>query len=762
MAAVDYNSYYERFFMEFDSAPNGNGEVFHYRVSLQQRLHLPSFSDAPTPLRLEGGPSPFVVSLQNDDDPLVPMRSASARISFANDISLSELFATDALEWRVTLTRIEDEKRVFVGYLTAEVYTQPASDGPTIYTVNAASPMVPISATAMPLEDKGMVSIGELLAMAIDTTIIRDIDRVVFPAIFSTKDSTEAKDYAEVLQWQFSSGNFLKYNENEVVDRQAEYDTYSTAINAVCRLLGWSMVDTGDGTLYFISPAYQGQYISVQVESLASSFTPTLVAPQLIDSTALFSTDDADSVEFKQGGGSVSITPSVKDVKLFTPNYAAKAKGWEYTFRESKITTIPEGTNAWTAYVGKVEAKQAPILEFPRYRATLTNINPPMASWGLVTDGTVNEERDVQVVLRRIDSCTKADLSGGEDTKKAWQFEDSILLKDFIRVGTATLFPDNTLPLIRFKGLLPMVSTGAIRINFTLRATPQDGYYQDDNATLSGGASDFDRDVVPPILVTENGIIDADPWPVEENEHKMITASLRIGDAWWNGSVWNGSFDTFEIPISSTKSEWHTIVSNKIITMPFGGDSGYFAEIYHPLGTDVEFCIYPRISAMRESSEDYYPLMFEMKGVALEYAPHIDYVASASTDDTVYARELLSRFKEEKSVSLPLHSRIDNGAQLSLVYATNAPLDTIYSTTAIAASKPEQFLLDEYERLYGRTLRRWRRGTWCYDANPVDVYNIATADSVAVLTGYTADYAEATMVVYISDVRLENVIKNVK
>lgn len=762
MANLEYNSYYERFFMEFDSEPNDKGEVFHYRVSFQQRLHLPSFTPAPTPLRLEGGPSPFVVSLQNNDDPLVPMRTASARISFANDVALSELFAVDALEWRVTLTRVEDEKRVFVGYLTAEVYTQPASDGPTIYTVNAASPMVPISATAMAFDGKGMVSIGELIKMAADTTILRDIDRVCFPAIYSVKDSSEAKDYAEVMQWQFSSGNFLEYNENEVVGRQAEYDTYSAAFNAVCTLFGWSMVDCGDGALYFISPAYQGQYIAVEVDQLTDSFTPSLITPRLIDSTSLFSTDNADSVEYKQGVGSVSITPSVKDVKLFTPNYVAKAKGWEYTFRESKITTIPEGTNAWTAYVGKVEAKQAPILEFPRYRATLTNVNPPAASWEAVTDGTVNEERDVQVILRRIDSCSEADLSGGEDAKKAWQFEDSILLKDFIRIGSTTLFPDNTLPLIRFKGLLPMVSTGAIRINFSLRATPQDGYYQEDNTTLSGGASDFDRDVVPPILVTENGVVDADPWPTEDGEHKMITASLRVGNAWWNGSAWNGTFDTFEIPISSKKSEWHTIVSNKIITMPFGGDSGYFAEIYYPYGIEVEFCIYPGISAIRDGSEDYYPLTFEMKGVALEYAPHIDYVASASTDDTVYARELLSRFKEEKSVSLPLHSRIDNGAQLSLMYAKNNPLDTLYRSTASFAAKLEQFLLDEYERVYGRTLRRWRRGTWAKDFNPTDVYNIASADSVAVLTGYTADYAEATAEVYLSDVKTINTTRNVE
>ena len=228
---TDAYKYYERYYIDVTSAPTGDGEVFTYHVSLQQRLVIPSFGSEPIPVELDGGRSPFVVSLQNEANPLMPMRSASARISFVDNIDLGELLPADAFEWRVELTRTTDGAKIFVGYLTAEVYTQPASGGVNVVTVNAASPMVPIAATAMPIEDKGALTIGELIRMAIETS--SDIQTVYIPAIYSLKNNASAADYADLLRWRFSTGNFLRFTDEAVSGKNVECDTYQVALEAV-------------------------------------------------------------------------------------------------------------------------------------------------------------------------------------------------------------------------------------------------------------------------------------------------------------------------------------------------------------------------------------------------------------------------------------------------------------------------------------------------------------------------------------------------
>lgn len=781
---TDAYKYYERYYIDFTSAPNGDGEVFTYHVSLQQRLVIPSFAPVPTPIELDGGRSPFVVSLQNEANPLMPMRSASARISFVDDIDLGELLPADAFEWRVELTRTTDGAKIFVGYLTAEVYTQPASGGVNVVTVNAASPMVPIAATAMPIEDKGALTIGELIRMAIETS--SDIQTVYIPAIYSLKNHASAADYADLLRWRFSTGNFLRFTDEAVSGKNVECDTYQVALEAVCKLFGWSMVDCGDGSLYFISPAYQGPYMRVARTQLdGGRFTPELVTPSAFDSLAIIPIDKADTVDYQQGAGSASVTPSVKNATLEMRSFLAKASGWVYSLNPSTVVNSYDG-KVYTVEVGKVVAKNAPKAVFPRYRATVTESDgKPSASWQEVVDGSENPFYDVQAELRRIDTCAEADLEGGAEAKKTWSFDETILLNDFIaygvrpnNMGPYILFHNS--PVVKIIGRLGFVTSGAINIDFSLRAVPQDGYYIGDNFT------DFNSKGLPaPIPVNprykynlEGGQsvfghqfhIWGQDLEVTDNR-KKITASLRLGSAYWNGYAWDNAFTTFEIPLMAEGGEWHPVESNKIITMPYDGDSGIFAEIYSTRSGEVEFCIY-RASRYTEDVEydsdglttyDSYPIKFEMKGLSISYVPTLDYV-DVDDADSIYQREFRTSFTEKVGESLILHSRVNNSEQMSLIYDSQEEvIDTLHRTTSTTAEKPERFLLDEYERIFGRTQRRWRRGLWLRELRPLDIFTLpAVTDSALMLTGYTMDFEENTAEAYLLDVKTINLVKYVE
>lgn len=769
---TDAYKYYERYYIAFTSAPNGDGEVFAYHVSLQQRLVIPSFAPVPTPVELDGGRSPFVVSLQNEANPLIPMRSASARISFVDDIDLGELLPADAFEWRVELTRTTDGAKMFVGYLTAEVYTQPASGGVNVVTVNAASPMVPIAATAMPIEDKGALTIGELIRMAIETS--DDIQTVYIPAINSLKNNASAADYADLLRWRFSTGNFLRFTDEAVSGKNVECDTYQVALEAVCKLFGWSMVDCGDGCLYFISPAYQGPYMRVARTQLdGGRFTPELVTPSAFDSLAIIPIDKADTVDYQQGAGSASVTPSVKNATLEMQSFLSKASGWQFSQKSSTITDAQSKKHE--VVVGKILPLKISTAQFPRYRATITEDDDHSSfgasvSWAEVTDETKDDSRDVQAELRKIDSCRPSAIEGSTNEKKAWSFEETILLNDFVRHRLSyaahwIVFAPTGLPIVRLTGFIALVKSGALNINFSVRATPQDGFSIPENYQIAGAGESFTSGYGENITLDDGFtqiVYDTlAPWvnPDLTSARKKITASLRIGDLYWNGYAWDGGFATFDIPISSTAGEWHSIETNKTISMPYDGEAGYFAEIYSGIWGNVEFCIYPPASDIGNG----YPLRYELKDLQVAYVPTLDYV-DVDDADSIYQREFRTSFTEKVGESLILHSRVNNSEQMSLIYDSQEEvIDTLHRTTSTTAEKPERFLLDEYERIFGRTQRRWRRGLWLRELRPLDVFTLpAVTDSALMLTGYTMDFKENTTEAYLLDVKTINLVKYVE
>jgi hypothetical protein len=345
--------YNEKYYIEFTSAPDDAGVSTNYRVSLRQRADAASTA---TPTRLEGGSSPFILSLGNEDDPLVVQRTASAQISFFDDVALSALLPADASEWQVTLTRTSDNKQIFIGYLTAEVYTQPAIEGPNVVTVNAASPMVPIMAETMPLANLGKLTVGELLHMALTTC--EGITQVYMPAMFSLALPTKASQYTDVLRMMFSPSLYTSVSEvASVTGEEYEYDTYDMPLEALCKLFGWSMIDPGDGALYFLSPGYEGDYMQLSLADLklASAFLPKLVAPQFFAEGAIQPIDTGDTVEVRQGAGSVLIRANVEDNDVEFPSPQSYIRSQTFS-RNSYQVTSPSAEVAKTE-VAEVETK---------------------------------------------------------------------------------------------------------------------------------------------------------------------------------------------------------------------------------------------------------------------------------------------------------------------------------------------------------------------------------------------------------------------
>lgn len=767
MEQVQGYGYFERFYINFSSAPNNEDASDDYRVTFKQRLFAPTaIENPPTPIELDGGPSPFILSLSNVEDVFTPMRAAVARISFVDDIDLGELLPMDAFEWRVELTRLTDDKRIFVGYLTAEVYSQPSISGPNIVTVNAASPMTPISALPMPIANVGSLTIGGLIQMAIKSTIEQDIDTVYIPAIYSLKNNAAVSDYAELLGWNFSTAPYIKSTEQAADGSIYEYSPYRDALDVVCRLFGWSMVDPGDGGLYFVSPAYQGPYMQLSSSDLtAESPTPLLITPGVWDSASILPIDTGDTIEHRQGYGRITITAVAEKLSLDMPSLESSVKEQRFSRKTSEAQESAGDGIRFTTYKAECATIEAivdnPRVSIPKYYVTLDSSGSPVWNHIPAEEEALARQGSVGAFYRKIDWCNPADLDleNSENPKRGWNLEPVIMVRDAGSYGLGgkvydIRLPDNQ-PIISMNLGCQLVPRGAIRIDFAIAASTIDGFYMVSDDTYSGGDIEDKAH-----NLTSNMVGFIAPW---WGESKDIRASVRIGNRYYDGVSWTEAFSVINIPISTKEAEWHQVDSNKTVDMPYEGDSGYYIPIDTPMQGDVEFCIYPSFYPYVGPSPNIglVPNAY-IKGLEVSFANLVEH-RILHAGDAVYQRVLKDGFSEQVDLSLRLHSKIDASEYSTLLYdLETSPIDKVYRTTSTTAEKPERFLLDEYERVYGRTIRRWRRGMWLRSLSPIDLFTSpGSEDSALMLSGYTMDFGENTSEMYVTEVRIVKKVKYV-
>ena len=753
-------AYRNLFFMDFVGMPDDMDNCTPYRVYFAKR----DAGEAPL-TEIIPAPSPFVISLQDEEDPLTPIRTTTARISFTDDIRLKELLPSDGFEWRVTLHRLTDNKEIFVGYLTAEVYTQPDIEGPNIVTINAISPLDPIGATAMDILNIGSLSIGELLYMAISES--NDIRSIYLPALYTMEEASTIKDYAKILSWKFSTGNFIKKGDLGVVTGEIyECETYSVALEAICKLFGWSLADMGDGSWYFVSPGYMGQYIEVTKEQLnVGSITPTAQSPNISSETTLEPIDKENTVDFRQGVGTITLSVASSTSAVEMPNIEQQISKWNYSKTESQVWQNDDVVKKAAVGCRNATLNNGEIIT-PRYRPIVNRNSSGFVesvNWEIISDEST-EEKDVMAQYVEFDSCDPAEITatdGKTAEKREWNFQGAWEI-DEQRIFTdpdgavKTVFVPDTYPYIKYTGRVGLLTAGAMRITFDIRAAWNRAFSLTSDYHFSGGNME---NYVGNIAAKGSAAwVDPTWW----GKKKYISVSLAVGNRYWDGSQWVGFFTKFQIPISVEDAEWHPILSNKTIDMPYAGLDGLYIPVDGSLGGYVEFCIYPKLADYEGEAEApegflwtgiYKPAVY-IRGLNVSYEPQLDYSHGDEKDSTYY-RNLGLSFKDKKETTLLLHSKINNSEQMSLLYdSSNQVIDKVLRATSNEKAKPEQYLLDNYERLYGRVSQRLRRGITLQDIKPFDLFTKGS-EEVWCITGTTIDFGENVAELRMSEVKSE-------
>ena len=711
----------------------------------------------PDPVELDGGPTPFLVSLSSDEDMLTPRRTSTARISFADDIDLGTLLPADGSQWKVVLTRQSDGKALFTGYLTAEIYTQPYIDGPNIVTLNAASPMAMACDATMPLAGLSTLTVGQLLSMAVETAGIGG--EVFMPAIFSTAAGDGYARYTEPLRMKFSAALFVEASENaDVTGAEFEHGTYGDALNAVCGLFGWTMYDTGDGNLYLVEPGYAGPYMRLTREQLtaADAFTPTVEAVSQMRESAIEPVDASDTVDFRQGYASVLLAAQLQSIDFGLPSVEECFKASGYDMGSAKMSFVARHSDVHTQRfesryrIAKYQYTKGRY-ELLKYRLAA---DPEETELWYPADLTALDTSIVAgAFLRKYDWF---DPNDAED-KLEWSLSTAIEIREQIGEPSFPFQIPVNMPLIRVKGRCGVISSGAIRIDMSMMALQVPGFWITSNGTWGGvsmpNTINRGEDYYVSVVEPKDYLVGGDAWG--DDDVKPITASLRIGSLYWTGTEWSDEFAYFTIPIDKEDAQWHPVKTNKTLEMPYAGSSGLYIEVDRELSGELELCLYTPFALTGD-----FDVRFYIRDLTVEYMTPIEWIDSTQ-NNVRYYRDFGTRFTERAERSLTLHSRVNDTIQMSLLYTSDGqPLDTLRKATSPDAGKPERFLLDELQRIYGRACRRWRRGMPLRELRPCDYFVGEQGTTALVVAGCETDYADETMGVVLAEVPVANNIES--
>ena len=745
--------YQKRYFINFVGMPHQNSLGSSYRVDFWRRYA--DGESAPAAIELEGGPTPFLHSLSDVDDLLTPLRASTARISFYDDIALGDMLPADGFEWKVTLTRLDDGRQMFVGYLTAEVYTQPDIEGPNIVTVNAASPLTPIAATTMQLLGVGSLSIGRLIHSAISEC--EGIDRVYIPAQYTINKAVSRADFTDILRWQMSSANFIRTNDSGMVTGQDfECDNYSAALEAVCRLFGWCLTDVGDGALYFVSPGYTGEYMELTKTQLiaAEAFTPTMVTPTITNEGYLQPIDKGDTVDFRQGVGSAMITAQPQSADLNLPGWGEVV--FDQAFTQGKVGVYVEN------YSGDADVYNAQVAKLT---TTLNKTRLRLHSYKFENETWVEVEANKDntgyagASYEKFDWFDPAKLEDEQDKKREWSFQEAIkIIESYDRVLLS-----QDLPIITATMRGGAFAGGAFVLDLSAMASPVEGFYIPADPYWQGGSM-----TDPTSGVSYNQYMVRFPyWGTSVGGgFTGLNVSLRCGNKYYNGEKWVDTFSKFIVKISNESAQWHPILTNKTLDMPYAGSSGWYIPISDLLDGDVEIKIYQSFASSESLNSPasgklgLVPNVY-IKGLSLQYAETYTFKEVTAKDVTFY-KDFGSSFTERKEITLPIHSRINSSEQMSLLYDSGVTaIDKVWRTSAAEAAKPEQHLLTNVERLFASASQKWRRGAAIIDVRPIDLFSRA-GNKMMAMSGLTLNYAESAVELNISEVKSETPIRYVE
>ena len=629
---------------------------------------------------LEPGQNPFVSKMDDDEDPLKPLRSGSGTISVVDNYEVMKLFdMTSGHRYRVVVYR--SDIVVWQGWLKGESLSQDYESAMSEFSLGCVDDIEALGCWDMTQKDEN------INGYAFEATMgLKNVWRILAECFAHVNGMGGTPpltfefpiDGGEDL-WQlkamvsrgvfFESVTFDDDEEEEDKKRFFDSKTCKEALETICTSFGWSCQAIGS-RIVFSTPRVSGEYFVTTMEGLYTGVlegtrkTIGEVAPTSMGSHEVSQYPGVHKINVRAKiKKNTELLPSLEDVMDFVKDEGTVERGLTVraiTYKSNSGKVVLQGYKMTTT-------KEAPKLPTDydiapkEYGASEYFTFTREAKW----EDTYIREGDLIVGLTKVDSYTP------DDKKKNYDFKVGYAFSFFPPVYRDAFNPNALMPLIYQVKDCPMV---------TLRG---------DQVALSGGA-----------LILNANIGSMGNKPYEESWLIFnLYVSVRIGNYYYD------KFDKTWVPkkiifaTTMEESEGAKIDDDKTLEMPYNGASGMIMPIDRMLSGVVELCLYPT-----QLKSDYIDLSYRriiVYGLSLKHQDEDTTLAKDLPDHYNYTKYLEHWQDETKTVSVEMHSMRDGQNGLGQLYVSGSGGE-LSAVEKIDGKRPEQTLLNRYVDIFGR------------------------------------------------------------
>nr|DAL66979.1 MAG TPA: hypothetical protein [Caudoviricetes sp.] len=422
-----------------------------------------------TSSELTGQPSPFTVTLSDEEFVYTPTRFSTATLHIFGGDYLQDLFSTDYRMCRVTL--YEGDRMIWRGFIKPEIYTQDYRNVKFNLDLECYSAMSVLEYVDYKQkgESRGFVTLWDLLKQCIEESR-GEYGFVYLPHVYGTDQSAFNAWNNPLSEMSVSEQNFFDEDDNPM--------TYKNVLEEIMKLMNWTCVDYM-GDLYFIDINNQdGEYYQYGL----STFSKVQAGSMSVQ-----------DIGFSGDGHTLDIAPGYNKVTIRCSNYPVGDALPDTSFDTLKYLTSKDTKIYQSNTQGyKVTHYEFMNSENERYKLWAYKYGSEEDDMTDLSSEELKEEID-KATTWELASITGAipvrydeyneDKNGNADITD-YEFTEQYYIKTGRRTADRTpIFSrNNRIPIMTIKGVPAAYSNGAFAIYFSLEML----------ATMTGGLATYD------------------------------------------------------------------------------------------------------------------------------------------------------------------------------------------------------------------------------------------------------------------------------
>lgn len=525
---------------------------------------------------------PFKVEYNSSEDLYEPLKLSNATCTIVSDSYLFDLYQSTAQGCKLTLTNKNTDVVEWVGYVTPNLYTQGFEqnyEAIEIEAIDGLSVLENYQYTTIDNDNKKVKSFEQIII-----NIIKKCN--CYKNIYINQNNylvQTATDYTSIIDKLFiAEQNFFNNDYEPATPTTAEAPETTTTCKAILeeivKYLGCTMLGIGD-SVYIIDYDYiVNSNTNYTKYSTSNNFT-TYTKSQVTLSNVYNITNES----FKASGSKIELTDTYNQIGIEVNLNNNNEELLPDFFDNDSLSNITYSTFNWTDTYSSTWGTKTKLLRFYdninynfKWYENDTNWNESQMPKPVVISRTVNSlvfSRVGALILKQ----TEIDTADGIPANVS--FSDYIVIFRNMSVAP-TEIQNIAMPI--FSNTLGKIPENSFLFN--------DKYYLVIN-TSSLWSDDFENIYIDNSTERRDDIYWSD-------SDLYITAKLKIGNRFWDGTNWTATDSTFKI-IFDRKEEKHLInkwfdIKNTITYDEYIGETGQKIPIRESdqLVGDVTFTLY--------------------------------------------------------------------------------------------------------------------------------------------------------------------------